>query len=170
MWCAMLERKGKAFVHMYLPTISPQWGWFSIWVTGFLVLSSIEMLHLAENCYLLLRTLLKFGNAMGELDTKKFNPTENPAVVYKWRNIKGQVAHCSQGMWGLEGNNGLGATSWTTLISSVYPTMTAVNSVYACHLTETNGLFLYMYRATLPFGQNMFLLWSSHDGDLFLSH
>ena len=28
---------------------------------------------------------------------------------------------------------------------SMYPTMTAVNSIYACHLTETNGLFPSVY-------------------------
>ena len=73
------------------------------------------LLHLAENCHLLPRTLLKFGNAIGELDTKKIQAIrklKNLTMVYKWRNIKGQVAHHrSQGTWGLEGDNGLGATS-----------------------------------------------------------
>ena len=45
-------------------------------------------------------------------------------MVYKWRNIKGQVAHHSRGTWGLEGDNGLGATN--LMSKSVYPTMTAV--------------------------------------------
>ena len=147
----MSERKVKAFVHMYLPTIDPQWGWFSIWVTGFLLLSSLkEILRLTVTpCWKLPFALLKFRNAIRELDTKKIQAIgklKNLTMVYKWRNIEGQVAHHSRGTWGLEGDHGLGATNLTS--KSVYPTMTAVNSVYTRHLTETNGLFPYVYRTS----------------------
>ena len=56
------------------------------------------------------------------------------------------MAHRSLGTWGLEGDNGLGATN--LMLKSLYPTMTAVNSVYARHLTDTNGLFPYVYRTS----------------------
>ena len=56
------------------------------------------------------------------------------------------MAHHSRGTWGLEGDHGLGATN--LMSKSVYPTMTAVKSVYARHLTETNGLFPYVYRTS----------------------
>ena len=68
---------------------------------------------------------------------------KNLTMVYKWRNIKGQVAHHSRGTWGLEGDNGLGATN--LMSKSMYLTMMAVNPIYAHHLTETNGLFPYVY-------------------------
>ena len=128
---------------MYLPSVHNEID-FSILVTGFLVLSSIkEILRLTVTpCWKLPFALLKFGNAIGELDTKKsqaIGKLKNLTMVYKWGNIKGQVAHHSWGTWGLEGNNGLGATY--LMSKSVYPTMTAVNSVYTRHLTETNGLF-----------------------------
>ena len=92
---------------------------------------------------------MKFGNAIGELDTKKIQAIgklNNLTIVYKRRNIKGQVAHRSRGTWGSEGNNGLGATN--LMSKFLYPTMTAVNSVYARHLTETNGFFPYVYRTS----------------------
>ena len=56
------------------------------------------------------------------------------------------MAHRSWGMWGLEGHNSLGATN--LMSKSVYLTMMAVYSVYTRHLTETNGLFLYVYRTS----------------------
>ena len=49
---------------------------------------------------------------------KKFKPPENwkirLSMVYKLfiNDIKGQVAHCSRGTWGLDGDNSHGATSW----------------------------------------------------------
>ena len=50
---------------------------------------------------------------------KKFKPPGNwkiqPSMVYKLfiNDMQGQVAHHSWGTWGLEGDNGHGATSWT---------------------------------------------------------
>ena len=55
------------------------------------------------------------------------------------------MAHRSRGTWGSEGDHGLGATVHL-MSKSMYPTMTAVNSVYARHLTEINGLFPYVRR------------------------
>ena len=108
-------------------------------------------------CYTLLKfaicyrgLCLKFGNAIRELNTKKIQAIgklKNLTMVYKWRNITGLVAHHSRGTWGSEGDHGLGATVHL-MSKSVYPTMTAVNSVYARHLTETNGLFPSVYRTS----------------------
>ena len=44
-----------------------------------------------------------------QIQKKQFKSSEIEKVACKQRNIKGQ-AHHSWGMWGLEGNNGLGAT------------------------------------------------------------
>ena len=41
---------------------------------------------------------------------KQFESSEIEKVAYKRRDIKGQVAHRLRGTWGLEGDNGLGAT------------------------------------------------------------
>ena len=144
---------------MYLPTISPQWDWFSVWVTGFLVLSSMK-----ENFWLTVTPCWKLPFATedfvevwqchGELDTKKIQAIgklKNLTMVYKWKNIKGQVDHRSWGMWGLEGDNGLGATN--LMSKSIYPTMTAVHSIYAHHLTDTKGLFPYVYCTSGGFWQ-----------------
>ena len=94
---------------MYLPVHSEvdfQCGW--------LVFSIKEILRLAVtpcSCAALLQTAicyrglcLKFGNAIGELNTKKvraIGKLKNLTMIYKWRNIKGQVAHRSRGTWGV---------------------------------------------------------------------
>ena len=154
MWCPMLERKVN--ICTYLPSVHSEVDF----QCGWLVFSIKEILRLAVtpcSCAALLQTAicyrglcLKFGNATRELNTKKIQAIgklKNLTMVYKWRNIKGQVAHHSQGTWGLEGDHGLGATN--LMSKSVYPTtVTAVKSVYAHHLTETNGLFLYVYRTS----------------------
>ena len=84
---------------------------------------------------------------MAELDTQKkqFKSSEIEKVAYKQRNIKGQVAHCSWGMWRLEGDNSLCATK-VPISNSLYPAMMmAVKPIYACHLTEPDSFCLYVY-------------------------
>ena len=103
---------------------SPQWDWFSIWVTGFLVLCSIEkILWLTVTpCWKMpfsTKDFVEVWQCHQRIRYKKIQAIgklKNPTMVHRWRNIKGQVAHHSWSMQGLEGDNGLGATSWTTVI------------------------------------------------------
>ena len=119
------EKLKLLYICTYLPSVHSEVD-FSIWVTDFLVLSSIKEIL--------------------------------------WLTV---TPYCLQGMWGLEGDNGLGATN--LMSKSMYPTMTAVNSVYAHHLTETNSHFPHVYCMSVELWQAQTVWgWCPCDGPIYL--
>ena len=84
--------------------------------------------------------------------------------------------HRSRGTWALEGDNGP-----TALVQLKYPAMTAVNPVYARHLTETDRHCPYVYRTsgdlrhglngtvTVPVSRNRLSVLDGHGEQPYLS-